>query len=230
MNVLSRTMLLLLACSLGATSIAAAQPVAPPASAPSAPAAVSAPLPSALFAPALGQVRTALAMVRPEKWKAPGAVNQETAANVDSIEHDLDGTLPGLLATADANPASVSEVLPAYRNIEALYEVLLRVTEISKLTAPAQQSVALQQALASLEDSRRTLGNQLQTAATNQSHAIVALEGQVRAAKTAAAAPTPAPVCPTPATKPRHRTKAKPKSSSSPSSTSSGSTSGTPSH
>lgn len=174
--------------------------------------------PSAVLQPAVGQIRQTLAGLRPDHWKTPGPVTQETAQNLASIQRDLDSTLPGLLATADRNPASVQDVLPAFRNVDALYDVLLRVTEVAKLAAPSQQSTALQQAIVALEDARRSLGDQLQNSASNQTNAIVSLQKQLQAAKSAPAETVAAaPVCPTPApAKKRSAAKPKPKPASTP--------------
>ncbi len=137
----------------------------------------------------LDGVRAALREVRVEKWKTSGAVREEMDANVSSIERDLDGTLPELLGVADSAPDSVGKVLPAYRNVEALYDVLLRVASVARLAAPQAQSAALDAATADLESGRRALGDQLQRSA-------VAVEKQVvdlRAALKAVPAPAPAP-------------------------------------
>lgn len=216
----TRTLFLLLATAVGLPA-AIAQPGGPGAAAPeaAAPGASSGQLPSALFAPAIGQVREALAITQPAKWKMPAPVTQETNANIASIQHDLDNTLPGLLATADSNPASVAEVLPAYRNVEALYEVLLRVTQMSTIVATPKESVALQQALLALEKDRRTLGDQLQTSATNQTKAIVALQSNVRDEQTqVAAAKAAVPACPEVPAPAKRRTTAttKPKAATTP--------------
>lgn len=224
MNATCRTPIVLFATLLICVSVAAAQPAAPAAPAAQPAASAAAPLPSRIFAPSLAQLRQALSIARPEKWKAPAPANQETAANIASIQHDLDGTLPGLLATADSNPGSVAEVLPAYRNVEALYDVVLRVTEMSQIVAPDAQSEALRQALHSLDDARRTLGDQLQNSAVNTSHALVSLQGELHTAQSslATAKAEPAPVCPTPApAKRRTTTTTKPKSTTSTTSTTS---------
>src|SRR5258708_29380867 len=59
---------------------------------------------SALLQPGLDAVNQALTMVRVDKWKAPGAVKDETDANLNSTRRDVETTLPGLLAAADAAP------------------------------------------------------------------------------------------------------------------------------
>lgn len=171
----------------------------------------SGPTATALLAPAITQIRQTLATLRPEKWKTPGAVAQETASNLGSIQRDLDNTLPGLLATADRASGSVAETLPAYRNIEALYDVVLRVTEVAKVGAPAPQSSALQQATATLEDARRSMGDRLQASAVAEGHAISTLQTQLRTAQSSPVQTASAPVCPAQPTAPKKRAVVKPK-------------------
>lgn len=160
---------------------------------------------SAIMQPSLDTLTQALEVLRPERWKAPDAIKQETGSNIDSIHRDIQTTLPQLLATADAAPNSVSQLLPAYRNVEALYDVLLRVAQVANLAAPGQQSAAIDHARASLEDARRTLGDRLNSAALGQDQQVHRLQAALRAVP-----PPAAPVvCPTPAPvkKPRRRRK-----------------------
>ncbi len=130
------------------------------------------PTASSTLSPALDQLRAALGSVRVDKWKAPGAVRADASNNIGSIQRDLDGTLPGLLATADAAPGLVSKNLPVFRNLDALYDVLLRVVESADLAAPDDQAQSLNRALGALEDARRVLGDNLEAAA-------VSTEGQL---------------------------------------------------
>lgn len=172
---------------------------------------------SAMVQPALDTLTQALEVLRPEKWKASDAIKQETGSNIDSIHRDIQTTLPQLLATADAAPNSVSQLLPAYRNIEALYDVLLRVSQVGNLTAPNQQSAAIDHARASLEDARRALGDHLKSAAIAQEQQVHSLQAALRATP-----PAPPPVaCPTPAPvkKPRRHRKPAAKSAKPASST-----------
>lgn len=157
---------------------------------------------SAMMQPALDTLTQTLEVLRPEKWKAPDAIRQETDSNIDSIHRDIQTTLPQLLATADAAPNSASQLLPAYRNVEALYDVLLRVGQVANLAAPNQQSAAIDHARASLEDARRSLGDRLNSAALAQEQQVHSLQAALRAVP-----PPAAPVvCPTPAPVKKHRT------------------------
>lgn len=161
--------------------------------------------PSSIMQPALDTLRQALETLRPDKWKTSGPAREEAAANVSSIGHDLETTLPPLLAAADRAPGSVAQVLPAYRNIEALYDVVLRVSETGNFSAPTQQIAALEQARAQLEDARRALGEHLQSAALAQDQQVRNLQVAVRAVP-----PAPAPVvCPSPSPV-KHKRRRKP--------------------
>ncbi len=169
-----------------ATLLAGSHLLAQPALAPRTPplnpaAAVTAPLPSATLQPSLEILKGALGATNVERWKASNAVRGEASANLRSIANDVTSTLPALLATADTAPNSAAKVLPAYRNADALYDVLLRVDIAARLSAPADQSSALDQALQSLEDSRRALGDQLLQAALSQDSQVVKLQTALRA-------------------------------------------------
>jgi hypothetical protein len=156
-------------------SVLFAQPA--PAAAPPAPAA----LPSATLQPSIEILKSALGATNVDRWKASNAIKGEASANLRSIANDVTATLPTLLTAADSAPNSAAKVLPAYRNADALYDVLLRVVVSAHLYAPADQSSALEQALHSLEDSRRTLGDQVQQTALAQDSQAVRLQAALRA-------------------------------------------------
>jgi hypothetical protein len=206
------TLLLLSAAPLAAQTAPPRPPS--PAVATSAPAAAPGPaaLPSAILRPALDSLQQAVAIARPDKWKAASAVIAESANDIQSIQRDLGQTLPPLLSAADASPGSLPQLLPAYRNVEALYDVLVRVTQTSVLAAPAQQSTALQQATMNLQQARRQFGDLLDSAAQSQDRHLHDLQTKLTSLQSAPS--PPAPVCPTPAPakkpKPRPKPAAKP--------------------
>ncbi len=166
----SRLALLALAASLLASAgIAPAQtPGTPP------------PTASSMLSPALEQLRETLSGLRLDKWKAPGPVREQASGNMGSITRDLDGTLPGLLATADASPGSVAKNLLVFRNLDALYDVLLRIVETADLSAPEAETNALHASLTSLESARRSLGDSIETAAVGQEQQVGSLQAQVQ--------------------------------------------------
>src|SRR5271166_854449 len=81
---------------------------------------------STIVQPALADVQNSVSGVNIARWKAPGDVRSIAQQNASSILRDLASTLPALLGRADASPNSVSSAFSVYRNIDALYDVLLR--------------------------------------------------------------------------------------------------------
>jgi len=169
-------------------------------------------VPSALLQPSLDTVLQTVSAVKLEKWKR-GTVRDETGEHITAIEHDLQGTLPPLLQTADANAGTLSKVLPVSRNTEALYDVLVSVVEAARVAAPAEQVTQLEQALSGLGTALRSLDDRVQEIAAAEEAQTSDLRKTVQtltAAKlaAAAAAPPPAKPCPTPA--PARKPKKKP--------------------
>lgn len=168
-------------------------------------------VPSALLGPALDTLRQTLSGLRVDKWKGPAPLRSESDANVTSIRHDLEATLPSLLVVGDAASASLVAMLPLTQNVDALYDVVLRVAERAKGSAPDAQAAALEQARASLEKSRRSLGDLLRTDALAQDQREKDLQ-EALAARPAPAvvAVAPAPVCPAPAPVKKIKPKSRP--------------------
>ena len=102
--------------------------------------------------------------IHAEKWKR-GNIRDEATQNISQIQRDIDVTLPPMLRDADTAPASLSKLLPISRNISALYDVLLRVVEASRVIAPDDQVATLQQALVTLGNARLAFGERMQTSA-----------------------------------------------------------------
>jgi hypothetical protein len=155
--------------------------------------------PSSLVRPALEGVGRAGSGVDLNKWKGSTAVREEVDSNLASMQKDLTTTLPALLSVADAAPGSPSASLPVLLNIDALYNVLLRVTVSSRNGAPRDQNTALEQSAVLLDSARRDLGEAITASAKAQEKRIADLQATVKqqaAALAAAATPPPAPAAP----------------------------------
>jgi hypothetical protein len=173
-------------------------------------------LPSATMQPTLDVLKGALSTINLDKWKASTAIKAEADGNLRSVQRDIESTLPPLLAAADSAPDSVTKSLPVFRNVDALYDVMLRLDAAGRLAAPKDQISALDQALAGLSDVRRTLGDQLQANAEAQDSRVNRLQASLKAVPPPAAPPTPV-ECTPPPTKKKRVTKpaAKPAASAS---------------
>jgi hypothetical protein len=163
----------------------------------------SAPI-SALVKPSLDSTRDTVGSLQMERWKR-GPLRDEASANIASIRQDIESTLPDLLKVADANPGATSKVLPVSRNINALYDVVLRVVNAARVTAPGDQFTALQETLADLEKARHALEDQIQDGAAAQEKQIgnlqIALKEQAKPAPACPVVEAPAPAA-APAKKP----------------------------
>jgi hypothetical protein len=155
-------------------------------------------------------VEQTLSAIKIEKWKR-GTVRDEAGTNIAAILKDIQKTLPPLITAANAQPETLSSVLPMARNVAALYDVLLRVNEASRVSAPADQVTQLEQALESLRTSRLVLDDHLQDLAVSLEKRASDLQATVKAQAAmrcpVLSPPTP-PVCTPP---PVHKPKRKPK-------------------
>ena len=164
---------------------------------------------SAQLQPALTAVHQTADSVRVDKWKR-GNIRDEAARNISQIQRDIDVTLPPMLRDADTAPMALSTLLPISRNISALYDVLLRVVEASRVVAPDEQVGQLQQALVALGNARLAFGDRMQTAAVAMEKQVADLRSTVQTqADKIAAAPTPVavPCTPAPKTTPKKTTR-----------------------
>lgn len=139
--------------------------------------------------PALLDVQRTVGSLATGRWKVPNEVKAETDRNLSSIQRDLVETLPNLLNQADAAGGAVPQAFAVYRNIDALYDVLLRVNETAMLAAPANDASSVETALERLESARKSLGDAIAGSAQDREVQIVKLQAAVKAA--AAAPPTP---------------------------------------
>jgi hypothetical protein len=162
---------------------------------------------SAMLQPSLDGLHKTIQGLHLDKWKG-GSVRAEAERNIGSIMQDLEGTLPPLLQNADAAPASVSAALPALRNIDALYDVVLRVFDAARVSAPGDQVEALQQAMNGLEGGRRSLMDHVAASADAREKQVADLQTKLKTQVVPVCpAPPPAPVCPTPKKAVRKRAK-----------------------
>ena len=148
---------------------------------------------SALLAPTMNSLPATLSTLRVEKWKAPSHVKDAALNNITSIQRDLQDTLPPLLKTADATPGSVSALLAVMQNVNALYDVVLRVGDTAEIAAPQAQSADLAQGLSGLLVARRSLGDMVRSAVAAQEQKVTELQKNLNDRSAAALTPPPCP-------------------------------------
>jgi hypothetical protein len=145
-----------------------------------------------MLQPSVAATGSALSALNIRRWKTSGDVKDAMAENAGSIQNDLNGTLPDLIRQADAAPGSVPETFAVYRNLDALYDVLLRVTENASLEAPREETAGLQSALDSLKQARSHLGEMIVSQSKDQQAQITQLKATIARAVAAAERPVTA--------------------------------------
>jgi hypothetical protein len=166
-------------------------PAAAPA-APSVPAPATAPAAGFAFAnlrPVLANVQNAISGLSISHWKAPSATRAATQQDVASMQRDLSATLPELMTQAEGASTALSPSFAVFRNIDALYDVLLRITETAALAGPDSDASSLEEARAGLEDGRAKLGAWLLQSITAQDAQIAHQQAPAPRAATAPATP-----------------------------------------
>ncbi len=172
-------------CRFGSVLLLLAAVAAPS----TAPAQTAAPSPLSPLRAAIAQVSQAVSAVQTRRWKAPPSVRSAVDGDVEAIQRDLNGTLAGLLQQADAAPASVPAQFAVYRNVDALYDTLLRVVETAELAAPEDEISALESALQGLENARSSLGDTILSGARSQQTQLYQLRSAINAAAAAQRSP-----------------------------------------
>jgi hypothetical protein len=145
--------------------------------------------PSTVLQPALGEIQQTLSNLNIRHWRLPNSLRQTNLDNAASVERDLTDTVPGLLSTADANAGSVPALLALYRNIDALYDVLLRITENANLGGSPPEAAALHNTLADLEQARERLSDLILRSSQVQQNELARLRVALQAAVVAARTP-----------------------------------------
>ncbi len=132
--------------------------------------------------PALTQVGSALSQVRIDHWKLPRESKQQLSGDANSIQQDLTAQLPGLFQTAQQSPTALEPQLNVMHNVDALYDVLVRITTAANLAGGKADAAVLDNALLHLESARKTAASQLLQAAAFQDQQIMKFQAQLRAA------------------------------------------------
>jgi hypothetical protein len=70
-----------------------------------------------------------LVKLRIEHWKADNAYKRGALGNVDSIQRNLQGALPEMIAQLRTAPEDLPATFKLYRNLDALYDVVGSVVE-----------------------------------------------------------------------------------------------------
>ena len=124
-----------------------------------------------------------LVKLRIEHWKTDGATKRQSLSNVDSVQRNLQGALPEIIAQLRSAPESVPATFKLYRNLDALYDVLGSVVEATGAFGSKDDLQSLSNDLNSFEAIRRQLGQRIDTLATAKESEITRLRTALKTAQ-----------------------------------------------
>lgn len=165
-------------------------------------------LPSALVRPAVDKLDRTTNNLRFDRWKR-GDIRGEAVDNATSITNDLHHTMPGLIEAADLAPDSTAKQMALFQNIDAVYDVLLRIYSAARVVGSGDDVARLNDSLTQLSDARHALAERMMSQAEAHEKLIAELRATNQALLAAKNAPPPPPVpCVPPPAKHHTRKKA----------------------
>jgi hypothetical protein len=129
---------------------------------------------------------------RIEHWKADNASKKQALSNVDSIQRNLQGALPEIIAQVRTSPEDVPATFKLYRNLDALYDVLGSVVEATGAFGSKDDLQALANDLNAFEATRKQIGERIESLSGAKEAEIMRLRADLKKAQAAIpAAPPP---------------------------------------
>jgi hypothetical protein len=135
-------------------------------------------------------IQSDLKNTRIEKWKTDGATKRQAVTDVDSIQRNLQTTLPDTIAQLNNSPEDLTASFKLYRNLDALYDVFGSVAELAGAFGSKDEFQNLDNDLNGLKNARRAFAERMQKLTVAKEDELTRLRAQV---KTLSAAPPPPP-------------------------------------
>jgi hypothetical protein len=135
-------------------------------------------------------IQTDLGKTRIEKWKTDGGTKKQTLADMESIQRNLQSSLPETIAQLNNSPEDLTASFKLYRNLDALYDVFGSVTEAAGAFGSKDEFQSLDNDFNGLKTARRAFAERMQKLAASKEDELSRLRTQV---KTLTAPPPPPP-------------------------------------
>jgi predicted component of type VI protein secretion system len=130
-------------------------------------------------------VGSALNQVQVDRWKLSRDLKAQVHSDVGSIQQDLSSELPALFQAAQQSPAALEPQLGVMHNVDALYDVLVRIATTANISGGKIDAAILDNALQRLESARKTAAGQLMQAASTEDQQIARFRASIQAAQAA---------------------------------------------
>ncbi|HEX4783684.1 MAG TPA: hypothetical protein VH350_05045 [Candidatus Sulfotelmatobacter sp.] len=132
-----------------------------------------------------------LGKLRIERWKMDGGSKKQMLANVDSIQRNLQGALPEIISQLRAKPEDLPSTFKLYRNLDALYDVLANVVEVTGGFGSKDDFQSVSNDLSTFEGARKQLAGRIETLSAAKESEITRLRTDLRTAQAAIPATPP---------------------------------------
>ena len=126
-----------------------------------------------------------LVKLRIEHWKADSGYKKQALGNVDSIQRNLQGALPEMLAKLRSTPEDLPATFKLYRNLDALYDVLGSVVEGAGAFGSKDDLQSLSNDLSSFEGTRKQLAERIENLSSAKEAEIARLRTDLKTAQAA---------------------------------------------
>jgi hypothetical protein len=133
-----------------------------------------------------------LVKLRIEHWKTDNSSKKQALANVDSVQRNLQGALPEIISGLRAAPEDMPATFKLYRNLDALYDVLGNVVELTGAFGSKDDVQALSNDLSSFENTRKRMAERIENLSASKEAEIVRLRTDLKTARAAIPATPPA--------------------------------------
>jgi hypothetical protein len=122
---------------------------------------------------------------RIEHWKADNASKRQALSNVDSIQRNLQGALPEIIAQVRTSPEDVPATFKLYRNLDALYDVLGSVVESTGAFGSKDDLQSLANDLNAFENTRKQIAERIENLSAAKEAEIARLRTDLKTAQAA---------------------------------------------
>jgi hypothetical protein len=133
-----------------------------------------------------------LVKLRIEHWKTDNTYKRQALGNVDSIQRNLQGALPEMIAQLRAAPEDLPATFKLYRNLDALYDVMGSVVEGAGAFGSKDDLQSLSNDLSGFESTRKQLAQRMETLSASKEAEIVRLREDLKTARAAVPVAPPA--------------------------------------
>jgi multidrug efflux pump subunit AcrA (membrane-fusion protein) len=132
-----------------------------------------------------------LPKLRIERWKMNGESKKTILGNVDSIQRNLQGALPEILGQLRAQPEDLPTTFKLYRNLDALYDVLGNLVEVTGAFGSKDDFQSLSNDLTTFEATRKQLAQRIENLSLAKEAEIARLRADLKTAQAAMPAAPP---------------------------------------